>query len=305
MSLPHAPSARAALDRARHEARALHHEFLGTEHLLLGLLHEPGAELTFVLSRLQLAAGAIRTELDSRLTPATAEQLPRELPSTPRLVRALHFAEQEALAFEQPALGAEHLLLGLLREDESLAAEALAALGVTLAAARGAVGLGCGREYRGSPVRTEPAPLPPAPPPPVPAPADTPFALPREKVARLGERYGDRLAELERGLWEQQVFLGAALGAAAAAAAGVTFDPVSQRLLLWALAGLFVGAGVSALARAVAGVGVWALVGLALGASLSADPVFSTGGGLLGLLVGAFVGVNLTRWRRPSGEAGA
>src|SRR5262249_6173219 len=156
---------------------------LGTEHVLLGLLHEPGTGLTFVLSRLQLGAGAIRHELSTRLTPATAEQLPRELPMTPRLARALHFADQEALAFEQTSLGSEHVFLGLLREEEGLAAEALSGLGVTLAAARDAVGQGCGREYRGSPLRTEPAPLPPAPAAPALPPA-SPLALPSVKASQ-------------------------------------------------------------------------------------------------------------------------
>jgi hypothetical protein len=51
MSLPQSPAARAALERARHEARSLGHEFLGTEHVLLGLLHDPSPELAFVLSQ--------------------------------------------------------------------------------------------------------------------------------------------------------------------------------------------------------------------------------------------------------------
>src|SRR5262249_43721523 len=118
MSLPYSPSARAAMDRARHQARGLAHELLGTEPVRAGPLHEPSGELAFGLSRLQVAAGRIRDELAGRLSPHVAEHLPRELPMTPRLARAMHFAEQEALAFEQAAFGAEHLLLGLLRQEQ-------------------------------------------------------------------------------------------------------------------------------------------------------------------------------------------
>ena len=305
MSLPQATAARAAIERARDEARSMGHEFLGTEHVLLGLLHDPSPEVAFVLSQLSLAAGQVRHELSGRLSPSQAEYRPRELPKTPRLARALHFAEQEALAFEQAEVGAEHLFLGLLREEEGVAAEALAAVGVTLAAAREAVGRGCGREYRGSPLRTEPAPAPPAPAPPVALPPAPSVALPPSRPPQGKWRLEERVAELERGLWEQQVFFGAMVGAAAGVAGHRLFDLIRVAVGWWALFGLIVGALVSATGRFVVGAWAWGLTGLCLGAGLSSQPVLSTGGATLGFLVGVFVGLNLTRWRfTPGGRRG-
>src|SRR5262249_36861971 len=134
----------------------------------------------------------------------------RDVPTTPRLSRVLTLTVEEAAGFGQPHADTEHLLLGLLREPEGVAAEVLAALGVTLEAARAEVARRCGCEYRGGLVQAD---LP------APAPAPLPVAAPRANRFRLrGAAAGeptaldDRVRELERAFWEQQVFLGALAG---------------------------------------------------------------------------------------------
>jgi hypothetical protein len=120
---------------AQEEAQRLNHNFIGTEHLLLGLLREGEGvaarvlqELGVQLSELQGAVEHVIGRGDSAVT--------GEVGLTPRAKRVLELTTQEARRLRHNYIGTEHLLLGLLREDEGVAAGILAGLGVSLPLAR-------------------------------------------------------------------------------------------------------------------------------------------------------------------------
>lgn len=121
-------SARRVVELAQHEARALDHNYVGTEHLLLGLLAERQGVADQALRALGVSAEAIRarvTEIVGRGEPSAGGAIP----FTPRSKRVLQLAVTEAKAMGDDEVGTEHLLLGLLQEGEGVAAETLADLG--------------------------------------------------------------------------------------------------------------------------------------------------------------------------------
>lgn len=120
---------REAMARAQDEAAALHHNYIGTEHLLLGLLRgEHG-----LAARLLTAVGAdlarVRRSIEA-LVGRGEETQPAPLPVTPRVKRVLELARQEAKRLHSTHIRSEHVLLGLAREGGGLAARLLAELGV-------------------------------------------------------------------------------------------------------------------------------------------------------------------------------
>jgi ATP-dependent Clp protease ATP-binding subunit ClpA len=130
--------ARTTLTFAQEEARRLDHDYLGTEHLLLGLLREGEGIAARSLSALGVELGAVRAAIEQ--TVGRGDRSPTgELGATPRLKRALELAETEARTLKHRYVGTEHLLLGLLREGEGLASGLLNSLGVSLERARGTV----------------------------------------------------------------------------------------------------------------------------------------------------------------------
>ena len=104
-----------AFARAREEALALKHDAVRPEHILLGLLGEPGLAAR-VLGSLEISAENVRAELSALLAPAGAPAAV-EIPLTTRARRALDLARREARALEQDAVRPEHVLLGLIREQ--------------------------------------------------------------------------------------------------------------------------------------------------------------------------------------------
>ena len=123
--------ARRVIFFARFEASQYGSHFIETEHLLLGLMREDKA----LAQRLWLRAGsleALRKEIESRITPHERISTSIELPLTADAKQTLHFAVEEAERFGHKHVGTEHLLLGLLRADKSVAAIILNAQGVTL-----------------------------------------------------------------------------------------------------------------------------------------------------------------------------
>ena len=131
--------ARRVLVLAQDEAKALEHNFLGTEHLLLGLLTEGEGVAAKALTELGVGADALRErilEVVPKGAPGTASGAP---PFTPRSKHVLELALREALELNHNYIGTEHLLLGLLRESEGVAGQVLIAAGIEAIAVRSKV----------------------------------------------------------------------------------------------------------------------------------------------------------------------
>jgi hypothetical protein len=126
------------LARAEQEARRFNHEYIGTEHLLLGLVQEGSGVIASVLTNLDIDRPKILLEVERIVQhgPTWDPVVLDRLPYTPRGVSALGYAAEEARRLEQSAIGPEHLLLGLLREVEGVAAEVLKNLGAEIGGVR-------------------------------------------------------------------------------------------------------------------------------------------------------------------------
>ena len=124
---------RGALIKAREDARRRHHEYVGTEHLLLGLLAEEDTLVVDVLENLGARPIDLQIAVEQMLTegrPTGRMQLP-DLPYTPRARVVLDQAISAAHEFGDGYVGTQHLLLGLMRENQGIAARAMTAAGVT------------------------------------------------------------------------------------------------------------------------------------------------------------------------------
>lgn len=130
--------ARRALALAQEEARTLNHNYLGCEHLVLGLTREPEGLASRALAGFDLGVEKARSTLAEILAPGPASP-GSELTFTPRLRRAFREAEASALELSHNYLGTEHLLLGVLREGSNVGCRLLTAAGVDLFALRLAV----------------------------------------------------------------------------------------------------------------------------------------------------------------------
>jgi ATP-dependent Clp protease ATP-binding subunit ClpA len=124
---------RGALIKAREEAHRRHHEYVGTEHLLIGLLEEDDALVMDVLENLGARPYEIRATVEHLIQNGAASQKPRlpDLPYTPRARIVLDQSIAVAHEFGDGYVGTQHLLLGLIRENQGLAAQALVAAGLT------------------------------------------------------------------------------------------------------------------------------------------------------------------------------
>lgn len=123
------PAARRALEVARQEALGLGHDFVGTEHVLLGLLQTAGGALS---QTLQVNSEAVRAEVRRLISAFPVRPAISKLPLTPRARKALQFAGREAVVLKRSPIGTEHILLGLLLEGGGVAAVALGNLGIRL-----------------------------------------------------------------------------------------------------------------------------------------------------------------------------
>jgi ATP-dependent Clp protease ATP-binding subunit ClpC len=117
-------SARQVVVRAQEEARELHHGYIGTEHLLLGLLGEPDRIPAKVLAAHGLDAEFVREQVRVIVGAGEAPSA-GQIPFTPRAKKVLEMSLREALSLGNNHIGTEHLFLGLLREDESVAVQIL------------------------------------------------------------------------------------------------------------------------------------------------------------------------------------
>jgi hypothetical protein len=128
---------RVVTEHATTEARRLGHNFIGTEHILLGLFDEPAGVAAVVLTR-WLSADDARQKVEAIV--ARTEMTPAgELPLTPRSARALGLSVHEALQLGHNYVGTEHILLALLREGEGVGARVLSEAGVDDAEVRSAI----------------------------------------------------------------------------------------------------------------------------------------------------------------------
>jgi predicted ester cyclase len=131
---------RKVLSMAREEAARLRHEYVGTEHILLGLIREGEGVAAAVLQNLSVDLEEIQQRIEETVKQGKASQATGpDLPYTSRAKKVLELAMSEARELGHSYVGTEHLLLGLLREERSVAAIVLNDVGVTLDAARAEV----------------------------------------------------------------------------------------------------------------------------------------------------------------------
>src|SRR5688500_14492280 len=128
---------RKVLAMAREEAARLHHEYVGTEHILLGLIREGEGVAAAVLNNLSVDLDEIQQKIEETVKKGKAAQSTGpDLPYTSRAKKVLELAMSEARELNHSYVGTEHLLLGLLREEKGIAAQVLTDAGVNLDAAR-------------------------------------------------------------------------------------------------------------------------------------------------------------------------
>jgi len=127
---------RKVLAMAREEAIRLQHDYVGTEHILLGLIREGEGVAAAVLMKLTVDLDAIHEEVEESVRKGKATIALGELPYTSRAKKVLEYAMAEAREMSHSYVGTEHLLLGLLREEKGIAAQVLNSTGVTLEEAR-------------------------------------------------------------------------------------------------------------------------------------------------------------------------
>ena len=127
--------ARAVLNASQSEARRFRHDYIGTEHLLLGLVAVKEGVAAIALTQLGVEAAAVRTAVEFIIGTGEHPGV-GEVGLTPRSKRVIELAIDEARRLDHRYIGTEHLLLGLLREGEGIAAGVLVSLGVNLDDAR-------------------------------------------------------------------------------------------------------------------------------------------------------------------------
>ena len=169
--------ARRVVVLAQEEARMLNHNYIGTEHILLGLIHEGEGVAAKALESLGISLEGVRQQVEEII--GQGQQAPSgHIPFTPRAKKVLELSLREALQLGHNYIGTEHILLGLIREGEGVAAQVLVKLGADLNRVRqqviqllsgyqgkepAAAGAGAGRgrpvdEPGARPVRSQPDP---------------------------------------------------------------------------------------------------------------------------------------------------
>ena len=109
----------------------LNHNYIGTEHLLLGLVHEHDGVAGKTLTSLEISLEAVRREVEEIIGQGQAAPM-GHIPFTPRAKKVLELSLREALQLGHNYIGTEHILLGLIREGEGVAAQVLQKLGADL-----------------------------------------------------------------------------------------------------------------------------------------------------------------------------
>jgi hypothetical protein len=123
--------ARRVVVLAQEEARLLNHNHIGTEHILLGLVHEGEGVAYLALTELGISLDAVRAQVEAEIGQGS-EAPGGHIPFTPRAKKVLELSLREALQLGHNYIGTEHILLGLIREGEGVAARVLVGLGAGL-----------------------------------------------------------------------------------------------------------------------------------------------------------------------------
>ncbi|MBN2131206.1 MAG: AAA family ATPase, partial [Sedimentisphaerales bacterium] len=124
--------ARKVMALANQEAQRFNHEYIGTEHILLGLVKEGSGVGATVLKNLEVDIKKLRLEIEKLVKSGPDMVTMGKLPQTPRAKKVIEYAIEEARALNHNYVGTEHILLGLLRESEGIAAQVLMNLGLKL-----------------------------------------------------------------------------------------------------------------------------------------------------------------------------
>jgi hypothetical protein len=267
---------------ANQEAQRFGHDYIGTEHILLGLAKEGSGVAANVLKNLDIDLARVRREVEKIVRCPGLFWLGK-LPQTPRAKKVIEYALDEARRLNHNYVGTEHLLLGLLREGEGVGGQVLMNLGLKLEDVRAGVMNLLGQNQEAS-AQKPPAPAQPFPPKEDPEPAAVVNAL-GEQVRTLEKR----LRELEGQLW-------------------------NARLLLATLVGVLAGAFLGGQAGAALGLLVGGLVGIAGGRLLGALPGAVVGGlltqgylpdspvALVGVVLGGLLGACIGDLGKTAGE---
>jgi ATP-dependent Clp protease ATP-binding subunit ClpC len=150
--------ARKVMALANQEAQRLNHEYIGTEHILLGLVKEGSGVGANVLKNLDIDLRKVRLEVEKLVKSGPEMVTMGKLPQTPRAKKVIEYAIEEARNLNHNYVGTEHLLLGLLREHDGVAAQVLMNIGLKLEEVREEVLnlLGAGVESEEAPPPSEP-----------------------------------------------------------------------------------------------------------------------------------------------------
>lgn len=165
--------ARKVMELATEEAKRFNHEYVGTEHVLLGLVKEGSGVAAHVLKNFDIDLDKIRLEVEKIICSGPEKVTMDRLPLTPRTKKVIEYAIEECKKFDHNYVGTEHLLLGLLREIEGVAAQVLMNLGLQLPDVRAEV-----LQILGYDVPLEDIPAPDEP---------TPRRWTREEYYRMGD----------------------------------------------------------------------------------------------------------------------
>src|SRR5271154_5885211 len=133
------PRAQQVLALARKEADRFNHNYVGTEHLLLGLIKLGQGVAVNVLQKLGLDLETVRIEVEKQVGSGPDTKMSGNIPYTPRVKKVLALAGKEAKALNHSYVGTEHILLGLLREGDGVAARVLKTLEVDIERTRNEV----------------------------------------------------------------------------------------------------------------------------------------------------------------------
>jgi hypothetical protein len=282
--------ARKVMRLANQEAQCFNHEYVGTEHILLGLVREESGVAAKVLQEMGVDLRRVRLGVEQVIRSGPAAVKPGKLPQTPFAKRAIEHAIAEARYLQNNYVGTEHLLLGLLRQREGVAAQVLTGLLLESSRVRRAVLRRLGHlegpdPSGGAPDRAG-------------ARLDSFSPTPEQRIlsgeapdtdrARL-EALRARVRTVQRQLAGVRFWVGSLLGAAAG---GLIAGPVGA--LLGQLAGSLLALWGRFFPAAVAG----AIAGTAIGSARWGDDAGAAAGAVIGgLLAGAIAEIG-----RPSGD---
>jgi hypothetical protein len=251
--------ARTVMQLANGAAHYFNHGYITTEHILLGLLQEGSGLAANVLRNLDIDLDKLDQEIE-KVVPRGPYKFSRDkLPQSPCVKQVIADAIEEAELLDHRYVGTEHLLLGLVRQKESVAGQVLMNLGLKLEEVRSEVLQWLGREI----------------------PAENPSSVPPRSKVVPPSAESERIRSLEAQLWNLRVVLGAAAGAGASALLSAEKEVV--------VVGLILGGLVAGLGGRILGAVVGGITGFLLGATHMPGQVGIVGGVLLGALAGVLI----------------